>query len=712
MVGTNPLLQGQRILERFFCGLASAVCFLGGIFMGMLSSAQSVGQGTEDRPLPVTRVVLFSSGVGYFEHGGTIEGNREIEFRFRTEAINDLLKSLVIEDLDGGQITSVSYTSKDPITKTLKSFAVDLTEPSSVAQLLLQLRGQRVEIEAPQPISGAIVSTEEVQEKYEMGIVTKVRLNLMTDEGLRTVPLESVSRIRFCDPVVDRDFRRALEVLAGAHDVTKKVVSISLRGEGRRRIRLGYILEAPIWKTSYRLVLDEGERGLLQGWAIVENTTDEDWRDVRLALVSGRPISFTMNLYEPLYIRRPEEKLELYESIRGQAYEQALEVRKAGELAEAGLQAAPPAPMGLGGFGGGRALAERQKRRAADESLEAEARLGLEIDALGRSVRSAAEAVDLGQFFRYEIAFPVRIDRQQSAMLPIVVAEVPCRRLSIYNETVHSKYPLAGLRLKNDTNTYWTQGPITVFEGGAYAGDAKITDIPPGSERLISYAVDLQTEVAWQAASAPDELLSVRLARGVLISMRKAVRSRQYTLKYSGEGRRHVLIDYPIDPNWTLVEPKEAEEKTRSHYRFGVDVSSEEPTRLEVREEQIRSQQVALTDLNEGMVAIYLSAKQVSEPVKQALREVMRRNHEIALVQQERVVCETKIREIFEDQERIRANMGQLDRASELYKNYVKKFTDQETEIEKLRARVAELKDREAQLQKARDEYLMALEVQ
>src|SRR5262249_12760450 len=139
--------------------------------------------------------------------------------------------------------------------------------------------------------------------------------------GLRSVKLADVQRIRFLNPVMESEFRRALEVLALGHDAQKKAVSLTFAGEGKRPVRVGYVVESPIWKTSYRLVLDKDGKSYLQGWAVVENTTDEDWKDVKMALISGRPISFQMDLYQPLYVPRPEVKPDLFASLLPRTYE-------------------------------------------------------------------------------------------------------------------------------------------------------------------------------------------------------------------------------------------------------------------------------------------------------------------------------------------------------------------------------------------------------
>lgn len=692
---------------RWSMPLIAAVLFV-------LTSSQwgTAMENHADRPaIPITRVVLFSSGVGFFERTGTVEGNSEVEFRFRADDVNDLLKSLVVQDFDGGQVSAVGYASKDPVSKTLRSFAIDLTEELSLGELLSQLRGQRVELEAPSRIEGAILGVETVTQKVDDTVLEKQVLNLVTDQGLRAVPLEGVSQIRLLDEQLDGELRRALAVLAGSHDMTKKPVTISFRGEGTRRVRVGYVQESPIWKTSYRLVLDEEQAALLQGWAIVENTSEEDWTNVELTLVSGRPISFVMNLYDPLYVPRPEEQLELYASLRAQVYEQDLAEKQAAGVETRRASADPAAPPRA-------AVARRMLNFEASAALGAgfggsaeERAARLDREALAQSVRSSAQAGELGELFQYRIAVPVTIQRQQSAMLPIVAAHVECKKVSIYNESVHAKHPLAGLRLTNSTELHLMQGPITVFDGGAYAGDAKIADIAPGEVRLVSYAIDLQTEVASEAKSHPEQLLNVRLVKGTMITTRKLARSRQYTVKNSGGKPKEVLIEYLLDANWKLVAPAEPAEKTRSHYRFVVQAEPKKPAVLEVKEEQMQSQQLALSNLNDQMIAFYISSPVVSEAAKEALRQIVRRKQEIAAVETQRGNLEQQIGSIAEDQARIRQNMEQLDRTSDLYKTYVKKFTDQETQIEALRGQIAELQQKRDQLQKALDEYLMGLDI-
>jgi hypothetical protein len=683
--------------------------------------AQEAGKAAEKSPVPLEKVVLFNSGVGFFERGGKVSGDARLELKFKAEDVNDLLKSMVLQDLGGGRISTVTYSSRDPVTRTLKTFAIDLTNNPTLAQLLAQIRGERIEVEAANPLVGVIVGMETRKEAVGKDqVVDKEYLNLLTDDGLRSVPLEGIGRIKLADPKLDAELRQALAVLALGHATDKKTVTLNFTGQGEREVRVGYIQESPIWKTSYRLVLDEGDKPLLQGWAIVENTTEEDWNDVRLTLVSGRPISFLMDLYQPLYVQRPLVRPELYASLGPVVYGQ--------DLGEADKEFAKRAAAGTHFYANGavRQLEQRAQLGLEDAALPA---APPEAEALGRfaapaaaagagfafdrgeATPSVAQADNVGELFQYAIATPVDLPRQQSAMLPIVNQSVEAEKLSIYNQGIQAKHPLNGLRLKNTTDLHLMQGPITVFDGGAYAGDAKIEDLQPGTERLMSYALDLDVEVAPESKTEPENLRTVSIVKGVLHTQHDQTRRQKYVVKNSAKTPRDLLVEYPFDVNWTLVSPKEPAEKTRDLYRFALEAQPGRPAELVIDEKRTIHQEFALTNLDDGTIFVYLSAPQVSEKVKTALQEVIRRKQEIQQLAVQRGQLEQQIQVIGQEQERIRQNMTQLGRDTDLYRRYVKKFGEQEDQVERLRAEIARLQTEETAKRQALDQYLANLEV-
>jgi hypothetical protein len=280
--------------------------------------------------VPVKKVVLFSSGVGYFEHSGTVTGNAATELQFKTAQINDILKSLVLQDMDGGKVAAVTYPSQDPVEKTLKSFQIDITGNPPLGDLLNQLRGADVTLVLnDSKLVGTVLGVEKKQRPVDKEVITRDVVNLLTDNGIQSVFIEDVREIQLKDPKLREELKQALLALAAARDQDKKPVKIEFTGQGDRHVKIGYVVEAPVWKTSYRLILGDekpladgetsttrpGSTAKLQGWAIVENQTDNDWNDVQLSLVSGRPISFVQDLYKPLYIPRPVVQPDLYAGV-------------------------------------------------------------------------------------------------------------------------------------------------------------------------------------------------------------------------------------------------------------------------------------------------------------------------------------------------------------------------------------------------------------
>jgi hypothetical protein len=664
------------------------------------------GQPGAPTDLKVTRVAVFSSGVAFFECDGKVAGNATSELRFRTEQINDILKSLVVEDLDGGTVGVVSYASRDPIERTLKSFAVDITKNPTLLQLFDQLRGEPITIAGPRQLTGTVLGVEVV--KKTVGpeqIVEVAMLNILTDQGLQSLPLHELEGIKLTNEKIAKELRAALATLAAGREADKKTVTVNFDGQGQRRVKVMYLLEAPIWKTSYRLVLMPENKAYMQGWATVENATEEDWKDVNLSLVSGRPISFRMDLYTPLYVQRPMEELELYASLRPPTYEGAMDADMLGERGGR-----------TGGARGAVARSEASARTtaAAPPPAAAETIAGSfadDLSAMRQSVRSVAEGVDVGELFQYPIATPVSIGRQRSAMLPIVGQEIEARKVSIFNPASHPKYPLNGLLLKNTSGLSLMQGPVTVFDGGTYAGDAKLPNLQANEERLMAYALDLSVEGTIRNQNADVEV-GFRIGQGVLYRKVKATDEREYVFKNRDKDERTLLIEQPRPNNWTLVEPNKPYEETASLWRFELKVPAGQSASQKVRIEQTREESVILTTADMQIVEIALRSRVINDKVKAALQKVLEMRRELDKTIAQRTDAERNVKEAVAEQERIRANLQTLDKQTDQYRQQLQKFSDAETQITTGRTKVDELRKSEQKQRDALTDYLGSLTVE
>jgi len=305
----------------------------------------------------------------------------------------------------------------------------------------------------------------------------------------------------------------------------------------------------------------------------------------------------------------------------------------------------------------------------------------------------------------------ITLPRHKSAMLPIVNQDIGGEKLSIYNERVNVKHPLNGFRLKNSTALHLLQGPITVFDAGTYAGDARMESLPPGQERLISYALDLKVEVDPKAKPGAEELVAASFRKGVLLVTRKAIQERVYTVASRDGKPKVVLIEHPRRAEWALVAPSNPTEQTRDAYRFAVPVAAGATTALGVREERRLQETVRIADSGPDVIRIYLQATQVSPRVKEALQKIIAMRDRVEQTVAQRSRLEQRSKEIAEEQKRIRDNMARLAQNSDLYARYVSQLSQQETELDHLRVETETQRSIEARQRRELQEFLLGLEI-
>lgn len=686
-------------------------CLLGACLI-VTSSGAPLAQEASVPPssLPVKQVTLFTSGVSYTERGGEVEGNAAVPLLFRTGQINDILKSMVLLDARG-RVQPASYAARDPISHTLQSFAIDVTQNMTQAQILERLRGARVTVDTNKgAVTGQIVGVEMRQVAGEDGKpITVPYLNILGDNGLTSIRLDAEKTVRLLDEKLNREFRAALGLLASGADDSRRQVMLHFSGDGKRQVRVGYVTEAPLWKMTYRLLLGDKaakEKPFLQGWALVENTSDDDWQNIRLSLVSGRPVSFIQDLYQPLYIPRPIVAPDIIASPLPQTHGGDLQDRPAVIVRDKGTgvderkdsesfrrslgrggSAGAPGPRGEpglsgpggGGFGGGD-IGEKGEMAKDPSAIFRE------------SVQAQTSGANAGELFQYNISAPVNLPRQQSAMIPVITKDIEAEKLSLYNPNVDARFPLNAVRIRNNTGLHLKGGPLTLFDEGVYAGDAKMEDIPPGDSRLVSYAVDLAVEGERKNTIPSQTETSLSVKGGVLTLRRRERQETVYTLKAKGDKARTVLIEHPFSPEFALVAPAKATERTATLYRFAVPVQPGKAQTLTVTVERPLSETISIIDSDVNVLAFHANRKDISAKMRETLQQVVQKRRKVQEIMTEIASREGEIGTIMQDQERIRKNMDSLDKASNLYKRYVTELETQENRIQTLRQEVLKLR--------------------
>ena len=655
--------------------------------------------------LTVSKVVLYKHGIGFFERSGSVPAGDTAQLQFKATEMDDVLKSLTVEKRGGGGVSAIRYDSSDPLSKRLQVFPFRIGNKITLADILDQFKGAQIELRLSSgAVRGAIVSsrlspaTDRQPERIE--------LMLFMDNGeLQTVDPTGAAGLRFVDSKLEAQFRDYLEVIARSRSLDKRSVTIESSGESSgdaSQVAVSYVVPTPIWKSSYRLVFS-GDEALLEGWAIVDNTTGEDWIGVRMSLVSGLPVSFISKLYEPRYLSRPVVQLAqdrawrptvhggVIESEEGQLAQAAAQKRRGNRMAANMAMPPPPAAMEL-------AASEMRSDRSYRQSVAAAApgRMaggGFDRDQMASTVAAAAVGAELGELFEYKIEEPVTIHKGESAMLPFLRERIKARRLLIYDHANGSQHPLNAAELNNTSGLTMDGGAITVYDAGAYAGEALMETIKSGDKRLISYAVDLGTRITTAFDSSNKLQGEFHYRRGIM-TLRRALReTKTFTIRNLDSDAKTLIIEHAARPNYELVDMK-AMEKTANAYRFEVNVEGGETTKFSIVEERIYSEQIGITNLTPDQLFSYVVNKQLDEPGREKLRQIADLKRQIADNDNQVKRLDQQLNEMVQDQSRLRSNIstlrsvtGQQQRVME----YADKLAAQEGQLVTLRDGKTEL---------------------
>ena len=658
--------------------------------------------------LPVREVVLFKHGVGYFARSGRLGAGESARLDFKADEMNDVLKSLTIEEKGGGKISGLRYDSSEPLAKKLEDFPFSVGSNQPVSAILDQFKGALIELKfGSESVTGEIVGARRLsgganQPEHEQA-------TLLLDSGeIRNVDLGAVSSLRFSDPKLQLQFKDYLAALAQSRSKDKRSVYIDSTDSGAREIQASYMIPSPVWKSSYRLILSESGPPTLEGWAIVDNTTGDDWTNVHLSLVSGRPISFVSRLYEPRYIGRPTAELPEEMALAPVVDTGALdEVKEVGAAADANgmfqprrmmMKKAPPPPMAapqgvVSGSGGG--VVGGLIHGIGDFSVDGPPRTDQQS-----SIFQTAAAQELGELFEYRISTPVTIRKSESAMLPFLQDKITARKLLIYSDP-SSAHPLNAAEITNSTGKTLDGGPITVFDAGSYGGEALMETVKTGDKRLLSYAVDLGTRITTQFDSKGEVVREIHVNRGVLTAKTAADETKTYTIHNVDQKAKTLVIEHFARPGYTLLERKPTE-KTANAYRFEVKLAPAATEKFPVTEERVYDNTIAVTNLTPEVLGIYIQNKNLSDAGRKQLADILARKREIASTDAESRHAADQINNIVRDQERIRQNINSLNHVSgqqDQVQKYAKQLADQEAQLATLRDRQSELERKKTALQ-------------
>jgi len=667
----------------------------------------AIPAGVKD--LPVRKVVLYKNGVGYFEHAGTVSGNQRVTIDFTSPQLNDVLQSLTVLDEGGGRIAGVNYNSTTPLAEQLKTLSLGMNDDPTATDLFQSLRGQRVEVTgAPGgTITGRLMTIESRIAKTggadSETTVDKFYLTLVASSGaVRVIELTPALSVRPTDPGLQDQLDRYLELLSTAHATGLRHLTLDALGQGQRELRVSYISEVPVWKSTYRIVFPREANGnaTVQGWAVVDNTVGADWDNVQLALVAGAPQSFIQPLSQPLYTRRPEIPIAVAAETTPQTHDAAEREFDRPELS-AKLMAAPPA---IGSPMSGKALGQLQGAyQGARETVTVNsgavrsdrftgglgAGSGAGIGGYGGGVYRASDAIEQGDvstnafddFFEYALAAPVTIHKNESAMVPILQQDLPAEHVTLWS--ANDARPLRAVWLENKSNLTLDSGSFSIFENGEFAGEGLLDPIHPGEKRLLSYAVDQAVKVRRSGFADKRTLHHIAMRDGVMVETTSERTETTYTVTNGANEARIVVLEHPRRDGSELTTDTKPAESTANAYRFKVAVDPHQSSELKVGEKTDLLQQIVINP-DYDRTAFLAAVSKYTPELERKLRPLIDAETALADVNRKLGENEQKQKTLSDDEARIRDNVTAL-KGNEAAKRFVDELNRAEDDLDAAR---------------------------
>ena len=659
------------------------------------------------------RVMLSTGGVGYFEYQTEVRGDAQIALPVRMDQVDDVLKSVVVFD-DHGGTGFVQLPSRAPLSDIFRGLPFGPSALNSNAALIQALKGAEVTIAGPSDMDGRIVSIVEETAKDDKGAeITRHRVGVMSSEGLRQFILEDADSITFKDPVLQNQINQALVSVAEHREGQGRTLKIRANGSGSRTVTIAYVVETPLWKSSYRLATGGEKPGKahIQGWAVLENVSGADWNDVDLTVVTGNPVTFRQALYQTYYVSRPEVPVEVLGRILPKPDEGAIasgeEMNRRGDMAAPPPPPPPPpaapamAPMpqsaarsrGRAGVGGG-IMAEPAAKPLAAESKEA-----------------ATQVI-------FHLPNKVSVLNGQSLAVPIVDREVPGELVALYQPETHPTHPLAAVRLQNDAGFGLPPGVLTLYDTQSddkknlirsYIGDAQLSTFPDGEARMLAFALDQKVTID-REDKAEQTIANASLSGGIFKASIVDQRTTVYTIKGAPKEDRKVVIEHPRDAGWNLIapDPKSAE-MTPDRWRIPAIVKAGQTVKFTVTTQWPREETQQLVDIDLDTVLAYAANAKLSDAQRAAFARMAEIKHVIADLDNQIETAGSARDRVYEEQERIRQNIQSVPAGSAIQQRYLRSMSDLEDQADAHKRSIDRLEQQKAGEQKRLADYVATL---
>ncbi|HEX4366014.1 MAG TPA: DUF4139 domain-containing protein [Rhodopila sp.] len=637
---------------------------------------------TQAAELSLKRVVLSSGGVGYFEYTADVDGDDTVGLDVPIGQVDDILMSLVVFDA-GGAVADVELPGRDNTVQAFGDAPFGPEALDSPTAYLNALRGIEVTVQGPRPMTGLIVRAEPVTETIGKAAVQRTRVTLLGADGLEQFVLEDTDTVQVTDPALRSRIERALASLRNQPSQASRHLTIRLKGQGKRTVAVGYVVGAPLWKPTYRLVLPEGTAttARLQGWATLENQSGADWKHVALTLQYGNPVTFRQALYRSYFVQRPEVPVEILGHVLPDIDTRARSMQ---------FSMAAPAPA--------------MAAPAGAEPMEKAAPMAPPAE--------PARAEETPEETSFTLPQPIDLAAGHSANVPILDREIPAARIDLV--PFRQPHPLAAVRITNNGAQSLPAGVLTLYDTNAgaagFAGDARLSGLPPGETRLLSFARDLRTTIETQISPRPDSITAFSVADGILTYTVHNRRIIRITATAPAKEPRDLLLEIPksagdetisIDDGKTPVA-----EQTETAFRVALSLTANETRTITATLDRPEHRTVALLTGSDAILQAIVGTEKLNPSGQAALRHILdlRRQeaHRSADLNQQR----KRLDDLLADVDRLRKNLTVVAATDALHTRLIHALDADETAIEALRQSIAAA---EAALAKAHQDLAAAV---
>jgi len=645
--------------------------------------------------IKLTDVVLYKNGLGFFQKSGNVTDNESFQITTKDSQINDILSSLYVIDLNKGKISSINY---DINKNRIEDILIKLPKNNSLSEILKELQGAEVNIVSTEgDCAGIIIGLEPVNETFNNSTIMKDHKLIIIDKTDTIIPvlISSISSYKIMNKNLREDISKLLKYNLDSKYKHRKNINIATEGEGNRKIMLGYLLNVPVWKTTYRIILNNksSKDNFIQGYAIAENTTEEDWTDVNISFVAGNPLSFIIDLAKPVYITRPSVPIPGLNFLNAD-WSKTLST----EVLTKSVRNT-------------RNYARKASPQMMDMAFEAGAPPSFknEFDNINSYISSSSgaetEKEKIGEMFAYAVKSPTSINSGESALIPIITEKINGNQIFYYDKSF-SKNVTKAFVFNNDSKITFDAGPITFYQNNQCLGESMLNHVLlPNNMEILPYSIAESITIHPVVSSKRSDYIKGKIVNGLLTLTYTQFINTKWSITNKTNKESVLWLVQPSTHSFKLTKPVKLNAKIKDKYRFEIDLKPSQQTEFNVEEQRISFEKVSLINSSTTSLLTYSNRSFISEKDRKFLKELSTILKDKSVQQRIITDCSKQITVKSNEENRLRKNIKMLNnrgtaKEQRLRSKWIDRVADIEEEIMNVNNKIQEARNKVDLLEK------------